>query len=101
MNNNEQEKYGKEEAYIVDSGGFSKGVSYMASQVFATGDQRLRLNELVTEVHTDPANDQSIPLNYQNDGVYVVTASGNAYWAKYCIITFSVRCAHSCVFVFD
>lgn len=91
MNNNEQEKFGKEGAYMVDYEGFMKGVRYLASQTFSTNDARLKFNEVVTEVHYDPENDKTIPAEAQNEGVYVVTSSGNTYWARYCIITFSVR----------
>ena len=89
--NNYDEKYGAEEAFIVEPEGFSKIIRYLAGQTFVANDPRLRFNETVTEVHYTLDEDQSVPASLPTNGVYVKTASGNEYWAQYCIITFSVQ----------
>ena len=94
--NNYDEKYGVEEAFVTEPEGFVKVIRYLAGQTFTANDPRLRLNEMVTEVHYDLESDQSVPEDLPTDeGVYVKTASGNEYYASYCIITFTVRSSRS------
>ena len=75
---------------VLDPEGFTKVIRHVAEQTFSANDTRLRLNELVTEVHFALENDQYVPNDLRNDGVYVKTASGRTYWARFCIITFPV-----------
>ena len=91
LNNNETEVYGFEEVFIVDPDGFAKLIRCIANQTFSSDDSRLHLNETVSEVHFALDDDLTIPTGLPNYGVYVKTASGNQYWARFCIITFSVR----------
>ena len=76
---------------MLDPAGFTKVIHHVAGQTFGANDARLRLNELVTEVHFALENDQYVPNDLRNDGVFVKTASGRAYWARFCVITFPVR----------
>lgn len=90
--NNYDEKYGEEEAFIVDPEGFVKVVRYLAARTFTANDPRLRFNEMVTEVNYAPAS---------SEGVYVKTASGNEYYARFAIITFSVSSHPSSFLIFE
>ena len=91
LNNNQTEVYGFEEVLIVDPDGFAKLIRCLANQTFSSNDSRLHLNEIVTELHFALDNDSTVPAGLPNYGVYVKTAAGNQYWARFCIITFSVR----------
>ena len=93
--NNYDEKYGVEEAFVTEPEGFVKVIRYLAGQTFTANDPRLRLNEMVTEVHYALESDQSVPEGLPTDGVYVKTTSGSEYYASYCIITFTVRSSRS------
>lgn len=99
--NNYDEKYGAEEAFIVDPEGFVKVVRHLAARTFTANDQRLRFNEVVTEVHYSLATDQSVPVGLPEEGVYVKTASGNEYYARFAIITFSVSSYPSSFLLFE
>ena len=90
LKNSQDEIFGKKDNFIPDSEGFLKPIRYLAAQVFAGMESRMRLNELVTEVHFALENDVEVPAGLPKNGVYVKTASGNEYWARYCIITFTV-----------
>lgn len=87
----QEEVYGYKDAFVVDPEGFSKVIRRVASQTFAPNDPRLLLNETVAEVHFALENDARVPDGLPDDGVYVKTAAGNKYWARYCIVTFPVR----------
>lgn len=91
LNNREPEVYGNEEVLVIDPDGFVKIIRHLASQTFTANDPRLRLNEMVSEVRYELETDPSVPEDLRNDGVYVKTADGKEYWARCCIITFSVR----------
>ena len=82
--------FGKKDNFIPDSEGFLKPIRYLAAQVFAGSEFRLRMNEMVTEVHYALENDDQVPADLPKNGVYVKTAAGKEYWARYCIITFTV-----------
>ena len=90
INNKEDSVYGKKEALVVDPEGFSKIIRHLASQTFTPNDTRLHLNKTVSEVHFVLENDTNVPDDLPVEGVYVKTAGGNAYWAPFCIITFTV-----------
>ena len=87
----QDEVYGYKDAFIIDPNGFSKIIRHIADETFAPNDPRLLLNEAVTEVHFYLENDARVPDGLPDDGVYVKTATGNKYWARYCIITFPVQ----------
>ena len=82
--------FGKEDHFVTDSEGFLKPIRHLAAQVFAGSEFRLRINETVSEVHFALENDEQVPAGLPKNGVYVKTAAGNEYWARYCIITFTV-----------
>ena len=82
--------FGKKDSFIPDSEGFLKPIRHLAAQVFAGSEFRLRMNEKVSEVHFALENDEKVPGDLPKNGVYVKTAAGNEYWARYCIITFTV-----------
>jgi polyamine oxidase len=89
LKNTQDEVFGKKDNFIPDSEGFLKPIRYLAAQVFAGIEFRLRMNEIVTEVHYALENDGQVPADLPKYGVYVKTAEGKEYWARYCIITFS------------
>lgn len=82
----QEEVYGKKDMFVVDPDGFSKIIRHIAEQTFAENDSRLLLNERVSEVYLE-----HLPDGLPDNGVYVKTAAGNEYWARFCIITFPVR----------
>lgn len=91
MNSNDVDMFGDDDSFIVDPEGFAKIIRYLAAQTFTSiNDRRLRFNELVTDVHYALADDPIAALSNSQKGVYVKTASGNEYYARFCIITFSV-----------
>ena len=91
---------------VVDPDGYAKLVRHLAAQTFLDGerDPRLLLHETVRQVQFyEPKGEQqnqddclpdccssSNPLLNERDSVYVRTAEGHEYIARYCIITFSV-----------
>ena len=87
----QEEVYGYKDAFIIDPEGFSKVIRHIAEETFTKNDPRLLLNEAVTEIHFSLENDARVPSGLPDDGVYVKTATGNKYWARYCIITFPVQ----------
>lgn len=104
MNYKTYETYGEGNKLVVDPEGFAKVVRHMADQTFTGGecDPRLRLHETVSHVRlyapeqlnadeglADCCSASSALLN-ERESVYVRTAEGNEYVARYCIITFSV-----------
>lgn len=93
MNSDQEKVYGKQDFLVRDPEGFSKLIRHLSNQTFASNDPRLRLNERVVEVHFELENDESVPNDLPDDGVgvYVKTAAGNEYYARFCIITFPVR----------
>ena len=98
--------YGGGNELVVDPDGYSKLVRHLAAQTFVGGerDPRLLLHETVRQVHLyAPKLEQqnpdeclpdccssSSPLLNERESVYVRTAEGHEYIARYCIITFSV-----------
>ena len=90
-NCDQEEVYGIQDHFLPDSWGLTKVVQHLAKEIFAENDPRLRLNETVTEVHFALDNDRSIPDDIPKEGVLVKTASGNKYYGRFCIITFTVR----------
>lgn len=99
-NCDQEEVYGYCDHFIPDPWGLSKVVDLLAAETFTMpNDTRLRLKEPVTDVHFDLENDSDVPSDLPREGVYVKTATGEQYWARYCIITFTVRPApHSATF---
>ena len=95
------ETYGAGNQLIVDPDGFAKLVRHLAAQTFVRGenDPRLLLHETVRQVQLyKPEREQqqnpdssvsNAPLN-ELESVYVRTAEGHEFVARYCIITFSV-----------
>ena len=90
LKNSQEEVFGKKDCFVPDSEGFLKPIRHLATQVFAGSESRLRLNEKVTEVHFALENEKEVPDGLPQNGVYVKTAAGNEYWARFCIITFTV-----------
>ena len=75
------ETYGGGNELVVDPDGYAKLVRHLAAQTFVRGenDPRLLLHETVRQVQLSTL-----------ESVYVRTAEGHEYVARYCIITFSV-----------
>ena len=102
------ETYGAGNELIIDPDGFSKIVRYLAAQTFVRGenDPRLLLHETVRQVQLySPEREQknpddsasNAPLD-ERESVYVRTAEGHEFVARYCIITFSVFARFSLIF---
>lgn len=98
LKNKETDVYGSQEVLVIDPDGFVKIIRYLSGQTFTANDSRLRLSETVNEIHYELENDQNVPDGLPKDGVYVRTSGGNEYWARHCILTFSVRLLHKLLF---
>ena len=99
LNDKNDELYNEEDALVVDEEGYAKLVRHLAAQAFVRGahDARLLLNETVREVRFLAADGECSPncnssrtTTNEREGVYVRTAEGLEYCARYCIVTFSV-----------
>jgi hypothetical protein len=100
MLNKTYELYGEGDAMVIEPEGYAKIVRHLAKQTFIDGesDPRLLLHETVREVHLLAVNGEcnsnstsSNPAENNRDRVRVLTSNGNEYYARYCIVTFSVR----------
>ena len=69
---------GGKQFFVTDSRGYVHIVNCLAGMFLEPSDSRLLLNTTVTEV------------KYNENGVYVSTASGDVFSAKYALVTFSI-----------
>ncbi|XP_067026364.1 uncharacterized protein [Acropora muricata] len=64
--------------FVTDSRGYVHIVECLADMFLKPSDSRLRLNTIVNEV------------KYNDNGVYVTSAKGDVFFAKFALVTFSI-----------
>lgn len=69
---------GGKQFFVTDPRGYVHIVNCLADMFLEPSDSRLRLNTTVTKV------------KYNKDGVYVTSANGDVFIAKYALVTFSI-----------